>query len=86
MLNSKNPAKNTTIIPFNISKIKENDASFLFPVLSKFVAPGFLEPKVLGSSYPKTLDKIIEPLIEPMRYPIKHKANKTVYFSIKFTF
>jgi len=53
--------------PFKPSKKRTNAAIFLPPIRRTFVAPGFLEPFVLGSGSPAILQIIIALEIEPSK-------------------
>ena len=60
-------ASNTGRKPLRQSKIKVNNAKYLLPVLSTFVAPIFPEPIFLTSLFIKFLVKIKPNGIEPLK-------------------
>ncbi len=67
----------TGIKPLSESPISVINAAILFPVLRTLVAPGFFDPKVLGSGRFIILLVIIAKGIEPIRYNKTHKGQSS---------
>jgi len=70
------------IKPFNESPSNVKNAAFLLPVLRTFVAPGLLDPYVLGSGRFIILLVIMANGIEPIRYNKTHIGHSSGTTSI----